>query len=180
MGYWVPVEDTMMRDRYDQREKLQPLASLLARTLERRGLGRVVLLSRLHQHWPEIVGPQLAKVAQPEGVRSGVLFITVADAIWLQQLKFYQSQLLQNIRKVLGDVPIHRLHCTLAASAERSSAGQRFGGERPPEADPPPLPLTTEEERQVLTGTDSIADPELRELVRRTWRKGWQSRGQKR
>ncbi len=169
-----------MREPYDQRDKLQPLASLLSQTLERRGLGRVVLLSRLYQHWSEIVGPQLAKVAQPEGVRSRVLFITVADAIWLQQLKFYQSQLLQNIRKVLGDVPIQRLHCTLAAPAARPSEARRSGGRRPRAADPPPLPLTAEEERQVLTGTDDIADPELRELVRRTWRKGWQSRGQKR
>lgn len=170
-----------MRDRHDQREKLQPLASLLTQTLERRGLGRVVLLSRLHRHWPEIVGPQLAKVAQPEGVRSRVLFIVVTDAIWLQQLKFYQSQLLQNIRRVLGDVPIQRLHCSLAASAARpSAAAERSDGARPQEAVPPPLPLTSEEERQVLAGTDSIADPELRELVRRTWRIGWQSRGQKR
>lgn len=169
-----------MREPHDQRKNLQPLASLLARTLERRGLGRVVLLSRLHQHWPEIVGPQLAKVTQPEGVRSRMLLITVTDAIWLQQIKFYQSQLLQNIRRVLGDVPIHRLHCTLAVPAARSSIAKQPDGERPPKAALPPLPLTAEEERQVLTGTDSITDPELRELVRRTWRIGWQSRGQKR
>jgi hypothetical protein len=134
----------------------------------------------LQQHWPEIVGSQLAGVAQPEGVRSQVLFITVTDAIWLQQLKFYQSQLLKNIRSVLGDVPIHRLHYTLVAPARPA----RLSAARPSTTEgadsPPSLPLTAEEERQVITGTDSIADPELRELVRRTWRKGWQLRRQKR
>lgn len=163
-----------MSDPQDQNRWPEPLAPLLTRTLERRGLGRVVLLSRLQQHWVEIVGPQLAKVAQPEGVRSRVLFISVADAVWLQQLKFYQSQVLQNMRRVLGDIPIHRLHCTLAAPAQSS----RPSDARPAEARPAPLPLTAEEERQVMTGTDSIADPELRELVRRTWRKGWQARRQ--
>ncbi len=179
-----------MRDPRDRSERLEPLAPLLSQTLERRGLGRVVLLSRLQQHWSEIVGPQLAKVAQPEGVRSRVLFITVADAVWLQQLKFYQSQVLQNIRKVMGDVPIHRLHCSLEAPArtfrpseakpsEARPSEARPSEARPSEAGPPPLPLTAEEERQVITGTDSIADPELRELVRRTWRKGWQLGRQK-
>ena len=65
-------------------------------------------MSRLLRHWEKIVGPQLAAVAQPEAVRSRVLFITVTDDIWLQQLMFYQSQLLQNIRNVLGEVSIAR------------------------------------------------------------------------
>ncbi|ETX02587.1 DUF721 domain-containing protein [Candidatus Entotheonella palauensis] len=174
-----------MRDPHDQNEKLEPLAPLLNQTLERRGLGRVVLLSRLQRHWPEIVGPQLAKVAQPEGVRSRVLFISVVDAVWLQQLKFYQSQVLQNMRRALGDIPIHRLHCTLAAPA-RTSRPSKAGPSEAKSSEakasptgPASLPLTAEEERQVITGTDSIADPELRELVRRTWRKGWQVRRQK-
>ncbi|PON18802.1 hypothetical protein C2W62_06020 [Candidatus Entotheonella serta] len=168
-----------MRDPHDRNEWLEPLAPLLTQTLERRGLGRVVLLSRLQQHWPEIVGPQLAKVAQPDGVRSRVLFISVADAVWLQQLKFYQSRVLQNIRRVLGDMPIHRLHCTLAASVAASARPNARRAElKPSEAGPTPLPLTAEEERQVITGTGSIADPELRDLVRRTWRKGWQVRRQ--
>jgi predicted nucleic acid-binding Zn ribbon protein len=165
----------MRRDPRERNEKLEPLAPLLTQTLERRGLGRLVLLSRLQRHWPEIVGPQLAKVAQPEGVRSRVLFISVADAVWLQQLKFYQSQVLQNMRRVLGDIPIHRLHCTLSTSARSA----RPSAARPSDTGPDSLPLTAEEERQVVTGTDSIADPELRELVRRTWRKGWQVRRQK-
>jgi predicted nucleic acid-binding Zn ribbon protein len=164
----------MIRDPRRRNKRLEPLAPLLTQTLERRGLGRVVLLSRLQRHWPEIVGPQLAKVAQPEGVRSRVLFISVADAVWLQQLKFYQSQVLQNMRRVLGDIPIHRLHCTLARPARSARSSEA----RPSETGPDALPLTAEEERQVVTGTDSIADPELRELVRRTWRKGWQVRRQ--
>lgn len=164
-----------MRDPHDRNEKLEPLAPLLTQTLERQGLGRVMLLSRLQQHWPEIVGPQLAKVAQPDGVRSRVLFISVVDAVWLQQLKFYQSQVLQNMRRALGDIPIHRLHCTLAAPARVARPSEA----KAPAAGLDPLPLTAEEERRVITGTDSIADSELRELVRRTWRKGWQVRRQK-
>ena len=151
-------------------ETLQPLAPLVVQTLQRAGLGRVVLMSRLSRRWEEIVGPQLATVAQPESVRSRVLFVTVTDALWMQQLIFFQSQLLQNIRRVLGDVPIARLHFTLATAPMRPT---RSTGKAAAEVEP--LPLTAAEERRVLADTEGITDPELRELVRRAGRSGWQA-----
>jgi hypothetical protein len=150
------------------RETLQPLAPLVAQTLQRAGLGRVVLLSRLTQRWEAIVGPQLAAVARPDSVRSRVLFIVVTDAIWLQQLIFFQSQLLRNMRNVLGEVPIDRLHFALAIPAVQSASCHAV-------VEAEPLPLTTAEEQQVLADTEGISDPELREVVRRAWRRGWQA-----
>lgn len=161
----------------DNASALQPLAPLVALTLRRAGLGRVVLMSRLLRHWEEIVGSQLAAVAQPEAVRSRVLFVTVTDDIWLQQLIFYQSQLLQNMRNVLGEVGITRLHFSLAPSLSRR--GGRRGDSRPESEEAAcadgPLPLTTAEEQQVVAGTEDIADPELRDAARRAWRVGWQA-----
>jgi len=46
----------------------------------------------------------------------------------------------------------------------------------PPEEGLEPLPLTAVEEQQVQEGTASIADPDLREAVRRAWQRGWQAR----
>ena len=149
-------------------ETLQPLAPVLAQTLRQVGLERVVLLARLTQHWEAIVGSQIAAIAHPETVRARVLFVAVADAIWLQQLTFYQAQLLRNIRRVLGNVPIGKLHFALISS----SAALRSEIETSPEL----LPLTTIEERQVVEGTAAIADADLRELVQRVWRRGLQLR----
>jgi hypothetical protein len=140
----------------------------LAQTLRQAGLERVVLLAQLTQHWEEIVGPQIAAVACPVRVQGRVLFVTVADAVWLQQLTFYQSRLLRNVRRVLGDVSINRLHFALAPSTRPATPKL--------EESPELLPLTAAEERRVLEGTADIADVELREAVRRAWRRGWQSR----
>ena len=98
---------------------LQALAPALAQALRQRGLGHLVLLGQIIRHWHAIAGPQLAAVTQPESIRARVLFITVSDAIWLQQITFYQAQLLENIRSVLGNVAITRLHFTLAMSSAR-------------------------------------------------------------
>jgi hypothetical protein len=149
---------------------LQALAPIVAQALRQRGLGHLVLLGQIVQHWHAIAGPQLATVTRPDSIRARVLFVTVSDAIWLQQITFYQAQLLANIRSVLGDVAITKLHFTLAMSSARQPVLP------PPEQGLEPLPLTTVEEQQMQEGTASIADPELREAVRRAWQRGWQAR----
>jgi predicted nucleic acid-binding Zn ribbon protein len=149
---------------------LQALAPVLAQALRQRGLGRVALLGQILRHWHVIAGPQLAAVTQPESIRARVLFITVSDAIWLQQITFYQAQLLENIRGVLGNVAITRLHFTLAMSSARWSVLS------PAEEEPEPLPLTVAEAQQMQEDTAHIADPGLREAVRRAWQLGRQAR----
>lgn len=147
---------------------LQPLAPILAQTLQQAGLGRVVVLGRIRQHWEAIVGPQLAQVTHPESVRARVLFVTTTEAIWLQQLTFYQSQLLRNLRTVLGDVPITKLHFTLAIAAQASEHTDAT-------EDTQALPLTAAEEQCVLEETSHVTDPMLRDSIRQAWRKGWQA-----
>jgi hypothetical protein len=149
---------------------LQALAPALAQALRQRGLGHLVLFGQIVRYWHAIAGPQLAAVTQPESIRARVLFITVSDAIWLQQITFYQAQLLENIRSVLGNVALTRLHFTLAMSSSRPPV-------LPPlEAGLESLPLTAVEEQQMQEGTASIADPDLREAARRAWQRGWQAR----
>ena len=161
-----------MSQQIPRSETLQPLAPVLVQALHQAGLGRVVLLSQIIRHWQDIAGMPLAAVAQPEGLQGQVLFVTVADAIWQQELTFYRAKLLANIRRVLGDVPIRELRVMLATSSQSLAPG--------PEAAPEqqPLPLTAEQERQILENTSNIADADLRQMVQRAWRRGWEARRQ--
>ena len=149
---------------------LQALAPVLAQALRHRGLSHLVLLGQIVRHWYVIAGPQLAAVTQPESIRARVLFITVNDAIWLQQVTFYQAQLLENMRRVLGDVPLTKLHFRLALSSPRQPVCSS------PEEVLEPAPLTAVEAQQVQEGTAGITDPDLRKAVRRAWQWGWQAR----
>ena len=152
---------------------LQSLAPVLAQAMHQAGLGRVVLLSQLIRRWPDIAGTPLAAVTQPEWLSGQMLFVSVTDAIWRQELMFSsQAKWLENIRRVLGDVPISKLHFTLATSS------QSFAPDPVALPEPRPLPLTAEEECQLLEDTGHIADTELREVVRRAWRRGWEARRQ--
>lgn len=148
---------------------LQPLAPALEQRLLQAGLGHLVLLAHLTRAWPTIVGAQLAMVSRPQRLRGPVLFVTVTETIWIQQLTFYQSQLLQNIYRELGDVPIVKVHFTLAMTPPEPVLPE-------PEKVIELCPLTPAEEQQVYEGTARIADPELRDVVQRAWRQGLQAK----
>jgi hypothetical protein len=145
---------------------LQPVAPILAQALRHAGLDRVMLLAQITQHWEKIAGAQIAAVARPEHIRSRVLFVMVADAIWLQQITFYQAQLLRNIRRVLGDVPLSKLHFVLNSQLPAPNAEE--------EDTRAFLPLTAKEEQQLLEETAEIADTALRVAIQRAWRRDWQ------
>jgi hypothetical protein len=98
--------------------------------------------------------------------RWGELLISVSDAIWLQQMTFYQTQLRHNIRSVVGNVKVSNLRFVLAYASDQPSR-PRTSPEGPTQQ---PALLTADEERRVREGTACIADAELREAARRAWR----------
>ena len=155
-----------MNRRASDAKALQPLHVALTDALRQAGLDNVVTLVALQRHWTTIAGAQLAAVSYPVRFRWGELLISVSDAIWLQQLTFYQAQLRQNMRSVVSDVKVSNLRFVLAYAADQPS-GPPASDEGPAQQ---PALLTADEERRVREGTAGIADAELREAARRAWR----------
>lgn len=145
---------------------LQPLHVALTDALQQAGLDNLVTLVALQRRWTDIAGSQLASVSHPVRLRWGELLISVSDAIWLQQMTFYQARLRDNIRSVVGDVKVSNLRFVLAYASDRPARPSTSieGSSRQPAL------LTADEERRVREGTACIADVELREAARRAWR----------
>ena len=156
-----------MNRRVSDAKSLQPLHTALTDALQQAGIGNLATLVMLQRRWADIAGPQLAAVSQPVRFRWGELLISVRDAIWLQQMTFYQAQLRHNIRSTIDDVQVSNLRFVLAYASDLPA--------RPSTStDGPAAPalLTADEERRVRKGTAGIADTELREAARRAWRQG--------
>lgn len=154
-----------MKRRAPDAKALQPLHVALTDALRQAGLDNVVTLAALQRNWTAIAGSQLAAVSHPVRFRWGELLISVSDAIWLQQMTFYQARLRDNIRSVIGDVKISNLRFVLAYASDH-----RSGPPVSPAGPAKPTLLTADEERRVRDGTACIADAELREAARRAWR----------
>lgn len=77
-------------------KKSFPIESLGA-VLEQ-SLMRLDLVHRLDEYavwpiWNEVVGPVIARNAQPEKIRNGTLFVKVSSPVWMQQLQFMKDMI---------------------------------------------------------------------------------------
>lgn len=66
--------------------------------LRRTGLKRRLDQAGVVDDWPRLVGEQIARVTQAEGVsEDGVLFVRVATAAWMQELQMQSRTILQRL-----------------------------------------------------------------------------------
>lgn len=78
--------------------KLTPLAEALQAYLKKAGLVRRIGQQGVLEDWAELVGPQIAKVTQPESVGAdGVLRVRVATPAWASELQMMTQQILARI-----------------------------------------------------------------------------------
>ena len=155
-----------MSRRAADRKTLQSLPAVLDQALWQVGLGNLATLVKLKKDWPAIAGPQLARVSRPVRFRWGELLVSVKDAMWLQQMSFFQADLRDNIGTVVGDAKVTRLRFVLAYASDAPSEASSPTGKRGE-----PQALTADEESMVQSGTAGISNPGLREAAGRAWRK---------
>lgn len=94
---------------------------------------------RVWDVWAQVVGPTVARRAQPSRVRNGVLVVTVATHAWMQELQFMKETLRERLNARLGVPAIRDIffvagHVDVPAEAEPPPTP-------PPGAPAPPVPL---------------------------------------
>ncbi len=78
--------------------------------MKKLGLEQRLQQSQVFYLWPQIVGNDIARHAQPVGLRNGALTIAVDHPIWLQELKRYHKDLmLQKIQAAIGKQAVKHL-----------------------------------------------------------------------
>ncbi|UCF04514.1 MAG: DUF721 domain-containing protein [bacterium] len=84
------------------RGKKQPsrrVGAILPGVLRNLGLEGKMEETRLLQQWPEIVGEAVSRRSRPREIRRGLLFIEVADNVWMQEIRFHQKEILARIKE---------------------------------------------------------------------------------
>jgi predicted nucleic acid-binding Zn ribbon protein len=83
------------------------LAEILSRLFTARGWGRRQGRLHLEKAWEEVAGEELAAQTRVGALRRGVLEVTVANAVLLQELThFHKRRLLEQLRLKLPSTPI--------------------------------------------------------------------------
>lgn len=84
-------------------KRSRPMVSIreaLASFFDRRGFAKRLEQMRVLDEWPEIVGPQIAAVTEPDSVSAdGVLRVRVATAPWAAELGLMTPRILAQINR---------------------------------------------------------------------------------
>ncbi len=88
----------------------EPLSEILSRLFTARGWGRRQDRLQLEQAWTEAAGAEIANHTRIGALRRGVLEVTVANAVLLQELAhFHKRRLLEQLRRRLPTTPLSDL-----------------------------------------------------------------------
>jgi predicted nucleic acid-binding Zn ribbon protein len=138
---------------------IERLGDVLAKSLK-----RLDLAPRLDEYgvwavWNEVVGPAIARNAQPEKSRNGTLFIKVSSPVWMQQLQFMKEMIVDKLNQKLK-APLVKNIFFMVGRIDTAAAGIDAAAESAPAALQPTRPV---DDRFI----ESIADEEVRDAFKK-------------
>jgi len=72
--------------------------------------------ARVIPEWPRLVGPQIAKVTEPQSISAnGTLFVRVTTNAWMNELSLLEPELLRSLNADPGRQPVKRIRWLLGA-----------------------------------------------------------------
>jgi hypothetical protein len=80
----------------------QSLSDILTQYLRETGLEQPVLEERLEQLWPELMGPQVARLTERVEIKDGTLRIKVRSAALRHQLFDCRMQVIEKMNKAVN------------------------------------------------------------------------------
>jgi predicted nucleic acid-binding Zn ribbon protein len=78
------------------------VAAALREFAEGIGIGQTLRRYGVMTSWEEIVGEQIARVARPERIEKGILFVSVATAPWRAELSMRRTEILRKVNEHAG------------------------------------------------------------------------------
>ncbi len=85
------------------RGRFEPIGSLVPRVMSDLGLTDTARVMRIAACWEEAVGREIADHCRPTALRGGRLEATVDSSVWCQQLQLRAPEILQALRRLLGE-----------------------------------------------------------------------------
>jgi len=144
----------------------------VAKLLDALGLATVAAQAHLARSWEEIVGPLLAGKTCPARLKGGVLTVCAVSSAWAQELSLSRATVLERIDAVLAPGTVREVRVVVGPVPDDeggAAPGEDPGssGDAPGDGAPPPGP----------EGIESVADPEMREILASLSRKAGKTRG---
>lgn len=145
-------------------KKPEPISSLLDGIIGRKKWSHKLDLHQVFTFWPEIVGDDVARWARPQLIRGKVLWISVVDSMWMQQLYMQKVLFLEKINERLTGPGFSDLRFQVNSNM---TCSERVS--KPPEESEKSKAPAQEELEEFKKRIDSIPDPEVRKALFNYW-----------
>lgn len=161
----------MPRDQFERLRDVQPIEALLGRLTELHGLDEVMRAHRIVLEWHRLVGPTVARVTAPDGLKSGVLSVWVKTSPWMQELRLLKAKLIADINAGIGGKPLVedlRLHFGATRMHDLDDHVAQLRAWMALRRRPPalaPTPAQGERKARIEREAHVVEDPELRALI---------------
>lgn len=87
----------------------KPVADVIAQVVQKRGYAQVRAAGQWNEAWASAAGERFAAVTEVGQLRRGVLEITAANSLVMQELGFDKERILQHLQTTLPDAQIKQL-----------------------------------------------------------------------
>lgn len=110
----------------------QPLGEAIRKLLAERGWQQQAAVGSAFGRWAEIVGPELAAHATPDGLQDGELTVLADSTAWATQLRLLAGTLVKRLNTELGEGTVKRVKVRGPAGPPRQPGAWRARGGRGP------------------------------------------------
>jgi predicted nucleic acid-binding Zn ribbon protein len=98
-----------------KKDSLTPLRDILSALLSDSKLPFNPDDATIWKIWDEVVGPGIARNAQPLWIKDRRLRVKVSDPIWLQELSYLEASLREKLNARLGRQAVERIEFRLSS-----------------------------------------------------------------
>jgi predicted nucleic acid-binding Zn ribbon protein len=81
----------------------------LAHLSKELGLADPRIMKQLVDHWPEILGAQVAQHATLQNLRDDTITISVGSGAWATQLRYLEADIVHRVAEVIGSDAINHV-----------------------------------------------------------------------
>ncbi len=87
----------------------QTIGDVLKNVIGQLSQAKVKDIAKILSSWTAIVGKELARHTKPAGLRKGTLQVFVDDSCWFYQANLQKEQLLQALKKKIGEKKVQEI-----------------------------------------------------------------------
>jgi len=154
-----------MRKRGKQ-ASLQRLGNVLTGILKKHNIFLDSEEQRLLDVWQKAVGPQISVQTRPDRLKRNTLFVKVSSSVWMHQLHILKQDIIERINQLLEKDLIKNIHFSIGDIPPGMSTNP-YRSSFSPES----YPLKEKDKKLIEKSVSSVADPELKEILRRVMTK---------